>query len=421
MRRITRAGARRTHAGQLTPRRLDAPLPACIPLPAARSASGVAASSSPAEESLVVRKARLMTTTASARAMNRHRLRELLHECTPEVRQAVCGAPAAHRRRDVWPRAAPVDAALPPLSRAGTETDGGLAVDWYGAPPGTCMETAYFSGHQSQRWRTFFHDNYYTRREPTAPLLRCPACVAARLRGDASAPPPLWMEPESLQRHLSYIHAAELFTPQELRPYNAQVTRELQYSCGLAPASPHTTTSSSSSSIGATPGAWKPQPACVVMVVDSANVELSSAAEMLEMLRSPKVRRTLSDFPVAVCVTHEIFMPATSKTLHALFQLARLHPASTLHLLLANTSLESGDLLTSSVLSHLLLASPRRAVPPVVLLTSDLQQSRALTDMFGGPALGSGCGGQVHWVKPLTAAQLIVDLQMAVEASQDLV
>lgn len=427
-----------------------------------------------------------MAERANARADNVGRLRELLQSCPAHERRTLFPKPQPHPRRDVWPLATPVapssqyssasgrirKSAAPEtyrfLSSAVTEsvqqdTRRRAVADtrdaagecgakgpqeksyygspcWYGAPPGTWMDAAYFTAHQSSRWNSHFHDLYYIRNEPTAPLLRCPACVWQRLRDGVAASPraessslsapcaaaeipsassssPLWMSPTELHRHLSFIHADELFTPHELKLYNAQVLRELRYSCGLAPAPKP---ADGGISAGVAPGVRKTQPARVILVADVANVELGSPGELLEMLLSPKLRRIFSDFPVALCATHELFVPVTAKTLHTLYQLARLHPASTLHVFFANTSLESGDLLTSSYLNDLLLASPRCTVPPVVLLTADLQQQRALKELHGAPAHGIGNGGHVHWVKPLTASQLVFDLYAALESSQSL-
>ncbi|TPP51991.1 hypothetical protein CGC20_5040 [Leishmania donovani] len=427
-----------------------------------------------------------MAERANARADNVSRLRALLQSCPAHERRKLFPKPHPHPRRDVWPPATPVDppSRYPSASarikksaasdtyrfrssaviesvqqgasrRAAADTQD--ATDecsakgpqekgyydspcWYSAPPGTWMDATYFIAHQSNRWNSLFHDLYYIRNEPTAPLLRCPACVGQRLRDGVAAQPrsesaslsapcaaaevppassssPLWMAPAELHRHLSFIHAGELFTPHELKLYNAQVLHELRYSCGLAPAP---TPADGEIGTGVAPGVRKTQPARVILVADVANVELGSPSELLEMLLSPKLLRVFSDFPVAFCATHELFVPVISKTLHTLYQLARLHPASTLHVFFANTSLESGDLLTSSYLNDLLLASPRCAVPPVVLLTADLQQQRALQEVHGAPAHGIGNGGHVRWVKPLTAAQLVFDLYAALESSQSL-
>ncbi|AIN99220.1 hypothetical protein LPMP_261070 [Leishmania panamensis] len=453
----------------------------------ARRSTSTTSSSPPLEssaDSFVAKRTRLMAERASASADNVSRLRELLQTCSAHERRGLFSNDQPHRRRDVWPLTTPVEPPTPSpgvtarmkksvasdtprfLSTAviqsfqeGASHNAAAAAQhgtaqcsqkeqqekgyyhspsWYGASPGTRMDITYFTAHQSSRWNALFHDLYYTRNEPTAPLLRCPACVTQRLRGDVamlprtgfadlsasraatetpSASSPLWMDPMELQRHLSYIHADELFTPQELKLYNAQVLRELRYSCGLAPA---LTPVEGELSTGVTSGARKMQPARVILVVDVANVELGSPGELLEMLLSSKLLRAVTDFPVALCATHELFVPAISKALHTLYQLSRRHPASTLHVFFANTSLESGDLLTSSYLNDLFLASPHCAVPPVVMLTSDVQQQRALTELHGAPAYGMGNGGHVHWVKPLTAAQLVVDLYAALESSQSL-
>ncbi|KAG5476412.1 hypothetical protein LSCM1_04116 [Leishmania martiniquensis] len=446
-----------------------------------RSTTSSPSSQRPSPTLLVEKKMRLMVERASARADNLTRLQELLQAFPAHERTNLFPKPLPHRRRDVWPLATPAEpppqppgasaqikksvASDPPrfLSSAvirafqkGSSHDGETdaqpvtgacgekqqrrgyydSLRWYGAPPGTWMDVTYFTAQQSGRWNALFHDLYYNRNEPTAPLLRCPACAAQKLRDVASLPraesadlyashpgtkvpstssSSVWMDPVELQRHLSYLHADQLFTPQELHLYNAQVLHELQYSCGLVPAS---MCPDGEIGAGVALGTRKAQPARVILVADVANIELGSPGALLEMLLSPKLRRALSDFPVAFCATHELFVPVISKALHTLYQLARLHPASTLHVFFANTSLESGDLLTSSYLSDLLLASPHCAVPPVVLLTGDLQQQRALTELYGSPAYGMGNGGHVHWVKPLSAAQLVVDLYAAIECSQ---
>ncbi|GET89470.1 hypothetical protein, conserved [Leishmania tarentolae] len=429
---------------------------------------------------LITEKRRLMAERASARSDNVSRLRELLQACPAHERITLLPKPQPHPRRDLWPLATPVDSlskspsasarikksvasnaprflssavmqsaqqgvschatADAPLTTGESSAKGQQegyysSPRWYGAPPGAWTDVTYFTANQSSRWNALFHDLYYIRNEPTVPLLRCPACVGRRLcEGMAAAPPRaasaprvsaqapsassssrLWMSPPELQRHLSFTHADELFTPHGLKLYNTQVLHELRYSCGLAPAP---TRADGEIGAGVAPGARKAQPARVILVADVANVELGAAGELLEMLVSPKLLRIFTDFPMALCATHELFVPVMSKTLHTLYQLARLHPASTLHIFFANTSLESGDLLTSSYLNDLLLASPHCTVPPVVLLTADLQQQRALKELHGAPAHGIGNGGHVHWVKPLTAAQLVIDLYAALESSQ---
>ncbi|KAG5502158.1 hypothetical protein GH5_05108 [Leishmania sp. Ghana 2012 LV757] len=437
----------------------------------------------PRGELLVEKKTRLMAERAGARAANVSRLRELLKVFPAKERRKLFPKPQPHLRRDVWPLATPAEppsqppSASPRIKRSAASdsprflssaviqafqkgASGDVAADaqgatgkcvekqqqgsyygsprWYSGPPGTWMDATYFTAQQSRRWNQLFHDLYYTRNEPTAPLLRCPACATRRLHDSVASPrraesadspescpgtkvqltsslSSVWMDPAELQRHLSYTHASELFTPQELQLYNAQVLHELQYSCGLVPAP---TCADGEIGVGVASGARKTQPARVILVADVANIELGSPSELLEMLLSPKLRRVFSDFPVAFCATHELFVPVISKALHTLYQMARLHPASTLHVFFANTSLESGDLLTSSYLNDLLLASPHCAAPPVVLLTGDLQQQRALTELHGAPAHGMGNVGHVHWVKPLTAAQLVVDLYAALECSQ---
>ncbi|KAG5501865.1 hypothetical protein JKF63_04135 [Porcisia hertigi] len=456
----------------------------------ARRWASTTSSPSPASSSVECRlladKKRLMAERTIARVENVTRVRELLQACTEHERSRVFPKPQPRYRSDVWPLGTQVKSSVPspsvsarmrkstaassPQFRSSSvlqafhqgvrrnafagaqrglgeggekqpESDYCDSQCWYGAPPGTWMDITYFTSPQSRRWNELFRDLYYTRNEPTAPLLRCPVCAAQRLPDGVASPPrvqsvglcdsrttkeatslscssPLWMDPAELQRHLSYIHADKLFTPQQLKSYNAQALHELRYSCGLVPVSETAAGAKAGVGVDVASGGWKTQPARIILVADVANVELGFPDELLEMLVSPKLLRIFSDFPVAVCATHELFVPVTSKALHTLYQLASRHPASTLHVFFANTSLESGDMLTSAYLNDLLLASPRRTVPPVVLLTGDQQQQRALTELHGVSVHAMGNAGHVHCVKPLTAAQLVFGLHAALESSQ---
>lgn len=292
---------------------------------------------------------------------------------------------------------------------------------WYGGPPGTSIHIGYFTGRGADRWHEVFEKQFSPLQGPSAPLLRCPACAMQHLhRGAATAKPPspgggFWMDPAALQRHLSSIHAHELFRAQELALYNAQVLDELRYSCGLTPAP--LACPAAALPDGAVRGERKACPARVIFAVDSANIEIGQATEQLNIALAPEVQRLFRSIPVAVCVVHELFMPVTSKLLHAWYQLARLHPGSSLHVFMAATGIESGDLLTSTVLNELLLSSPRRAVPPVVMFTADGQQREALQALRAGSMPAMAIPGQVRCLQTLDAGLLCLYLSTAAECS----
>jgi hypothetical protein len=375
-------------------------------------------------------------------ADNLSRIRTLLSEVSRHDASVLFPDVRLPRRREVWPECAttasppsPTAPSSPPLpvstsseekynsSRAirsiqqqqqqqqeikeggGATNRRGAALRWYGSPPGVIRDVDYFTGGTAAQCNTFFHVNYFLQNKATAPLLRCPACTAHLLKtrenhtelgaeelrtGDSRMPTSaqLWMDPSALDRHLSWAHADQLYTPQELSAYNDQVLHELMYSCGLAslPSSKHRHTHESVR--GGADGRVEEEsttttPARLIFAVDEANVEISSSGSLLEVLTSADLCRTLSQVPVAFCATHELFVPFASKTLHVLYQLALLHPASTLHVFVAHASLESGDMMMSAYVNELMLASPSRVIPPVVLVTRDGQQRQVAVDMHG--------------------------------------
>lgn len=286
-------------------------------------------------------------------------------------------------------RSAEAIRALQSPPTAVSEQDGAFGpARWYGPPPGVVQDVDYFTSTLAAEWNTHFQTRYYLNNKPTAPLLRCPACAEHVLRceaekdeegsvsADASArqlssssllrrSPRLWLDPPAMDRHLSWAHADQLYTPQEFAAYNDQVLAELMHACGLNAAPPRHAT------------------ARLVLAVDVANLELALTRNLLDLLTMKEMRRMFSQVPVAFCATHEVFLPFSSKVLHVLYQLALLHPASTLHVFAANTSMESGDLMTAHYLNELLLTSASRAVPPILLLTRDGQQRQVAQEMHG--------------------------------------
>lgn len=357
---------------------------------------------------------------------NLARVRELLQEASAHHRTSVLPDPRLPRYREVWP--APTFSPLPkkePVSSSSLPsapasqynsvialqsvrqrpqaTDGGGGVDtrgtsdplcWYGAPPGVVRNVEYFTSTMAAQWNKFFRQQYYLLNRPTAPLLRCPACATHLLRsgGDDAAAAALlsqsarspassrlWLDPPTLDRHLSWAHADQLYTTQELAPYNDQVLHELMQSCGLA----STQSGRGARRDGAGAERHRETPARLVLAVDAANTEIGSTSTLMDMLTSNDLRRMFTQVPVAFCATHELFVPFSSKVLHTLYQLALLHPSSTLHIFVANTSLESGDVMMFAYLNEMMLASPTRDVPPVVMITRDGQQRQVAKEMRG--------------------------------------
>lgn len=381
------------------------------------------------------------TSTKDSANENLARLRELLGDVDARDRATLFPNPQLPRSREVWPAEFPDPPRTPPSTPSAHSNSIAASISttsapkynsvsviktmqqqqqqqeaenkqgdaqhslqhlrWYGGPPGVVRDVDYFTSAVAKQCNDFFRANYYLRNQPTAPLLRCPECAAhllateqQRVGGSGSmamshtrAPTSsrLWLDPPTLDRHLSWAHPDQLFTPQELAAYNDQVLHELQYSCGLASvaADCEETTCALPSSSSPTSTEWKTEPARLILAVDVANIEIGATGSLLDMLISRELRRIFVQAPVAICATHELFVPFTAKVVHVLYQLALLHPNSSLHVFVANTSLESGDLVTSAYLNELMLSSPSREVPPVVLLTRDGQQRQVAKDMHG--------------------------------------
>ncbi|KPA86855.1 hypothetical protein ABB37_00904 [Leptomonas pyrrhocoris] len=303
---------------------------------------------------------------------------------------------------------------------------------WYGGPPGVIRDVDYFTATMAAQFNDFFRTQYYMQKRPTAPLLRCPACAAqllaveeqgaekiSGLRSSYLRTPTssrLWMDPPALDRHLSWAHPDQLYTPQELAAYNDQVHRELLYSCGLA-AAVRSACGVDRNNTAEPLDEWKTTPARLILAVDVANVEMGASATVLDMLTSSELCRIFAQVPVAICATHELFVPFASKILHALYQLALLHPSSTLHPFAANTSLESGDVMMSAYVNEMMLASRTRAIPPVVLLTNDGQQRQVAKEMHGSAQRTLSPVGVVRFASPGLVSSFAEEMRAALTGS----
>ncbi|KPI87214.1 hypothetical protein ABL78_3684 [Leptomonas seymouri] len=361
----------------------------------------------------------------ASRQENLSRLRELLRETSLEDGTALFFKPHLPRRKELWPTLRRTSPPIPEASPQGNavaatsdlQDHSATAIRatpppparskencsprhrdplcWYGGPPGVIRDVDYFTAGMAGPFSTFFRTQYYLKNQPTAPLLRCPACAAQLLSAkeekgsvvqgvqgsDPRTPTSsrLWMDPPTLDRHLSWAHPDQLYCPQELAAYNDQVLREILYNCGLASAAACGVDRDAEEPLEE----WKAAPARLILAVDVANVEIGASTKVLDMLTSEELHRVFAQVPVVICAAHELLVPFASRIPHVLYQLARLHPSSTLHFFVANTSLESGDLMMSSFLNELMLASCTREIPPVVLLTRDGQQRQVANEMHG--------------------------------------
>lgn len=228
---------------------------------------------------------------------------------------------------------------------------------------------------RSPSWTSYFRKQLQSRGW-TAPLFRCPFCVSTTPQETEARA--VWRTPLNAMAHLSHEHMHEGagWKPSPLTDFNQSVLQALIHRLG-AEEDPGQCVGRISASGGAATTRLR-----LLVWIDVANVDLSNSSVLLDMLQSPSLRPILQHVPIGWCCTHELFIPHTCATLHGAFQLSCCHPHSDLFTFYAPTRAESGDLLTSALISSLRTAMGRDT-PPIILLTRDAVQRRCAADLFG--------------------------------------
>ncbi|ORC87570.1 uncharacterized protein TM35_000211760 [Trypanosoma theileri] len=265
----------------------------------------------------------------------------------------------------------------------------------YGRTPGIRESVTYFSTRMNALLNRPLES--INSIDVTMPLYRCPICCSV---APHSGPQPPWMTPLEITRHMSWLHAFNGSTQSSFAEYNA---REMKRIFKALPSCTHSRDVVKT----ALPLAR------VVVMLDVANIELSTEDILFELLGNEESLRFFRRVPCAFVCVHEVFIPHTSRPGHTFFQLSRLHPHSDMFTVYAATRSESGDFVSAALMGELLLQSMRGCGPPIVLLTKDRVQKLCVAETFGGVV---GKGGRV-FLPRITTASILNSLREANNAS----